>query len=408
MYHLENFLGNRFEKIRYIIDNEYNQMNNYINLIGSANYAFPSVLEAMNTPFNLNPSEGSRGNRFFPLCKDIDALEEIAEEYLQKLFQCQGYYCNIEAYSGTQANQIVYQSILKYGDNVVVMDPKSGGHVSHYYYLQTFCNIFSYSVNKDELIDYNEIERLCKSKKPKLLIAGASSYPRKIDYIKLHEICNKYNILLLADISHTAIYVAAKKHISPFGYADFITFTTHKTTRGIRGGIIMCKNEYKNKINHSTFPIVQGAPKFNEILAKTIMLAELNSIDLDSYTDNILKISQVFIKILKEHNLKLYTDGTDSHLILIDLKEMNLTGKDYEDLLLEQHILVNRNQLPNDTRKASLASGIRIGILTLATLNMPEEEYRQIASLIASTITQKKVIDIFLAKEIIKKYKIIQ
>lgn len=129
MYHLENFLGNRFEKIRYIIDNEYNQMNNYINLIGSANYAFPSVLETMNTPFNLNPSEGSRGNRFFPLCKDIDALEEISEEYLQKLFQCQGYYCNIEAYSGTQANQIVYQSILKNGDNVIVMDPKSGGHV---------------------------------------------------------------------------------------------------------------------------------------------------------------------------------------------------------------------------------------------------------------------------------------
>ena len=147
MYHLENFLGDKFEKIRLIIDNEYIQMNEYVNLIGSANYAFPSVLEAMNTPFNLNPSEGSRGKRFFPLCDDIDALENLAEEWLQKLFRCEGYASNIEAYSGTQANQIVYQSVLKMNDTVIVMEPKAGGHVSHFHYLKTFCNIYTYSVN---------------------------------------------------------------------------------------------------------------------------------------------------------------------------------------------------------------------------------------------------------------------
>nr|WP_305182652.1 serine hydroxymethyltransferase [uncultured Schaedlerella sp.] len=407
MYHLENFLGDKFEKIRSIIDNEYIQMNEYINLIGSANYAFPSVLEAMNTPFNLNPSEGNRGNRFFPLCDDIDALENMAEELLQELFHCEDYASNIEAYSGTQANQIVYQSVLKMNDTVIVMAPKAGGHVSHFHYLKTFCNIYTYSVNDLEEIDYDEIDQLCRNYRPKLLIAGTSSYPRNIDYKKISSICKRNNVLLLADISHTAIYIAANKHISPFGYADFVTFTTHKTTRGIRGGIVMCKKEFISKIDHATFPIVQGAPKFNEILAKTVMLAELTSLDITEYVNRILKISNTFIDIFKSQGLKLYTNGSDSHLIVIDLRESSLSGKEGEDLLLKQHVLVNRNQLPNDKRKANVTSGIRIGILTLATLNMPESEYKQIANLLASTITQNRLIDCTLVKEIIKTYRII-
>lgn len=407
MYHLKNFLGNRFEKISAIIDNEYTQMNDYINLIGSANYAFPSVLEAMNTPFNLNPSEGSRGNRFFPLCDNIDALEEMAEKWLQKLFRCNEYSSNIEAYSGTQANQIVYQAVLKRDDTVIVMASNAGGHVSHHHYLRTFCQVYSYSVNELEEINYEEIEEMCKTYSPKMLVAGASSYPRNIDYIKLADICHKYDVLLLADISHTVIYIMSNRHTSPFGYADFVTFTTHKTTRGIRGGIVMCKKEFLPKINRSSFPVVQGAPKFNEVLAKTIMLGELTSIDIDEYVDKILAISHSFVDIFKEHGLKLYTNGSDSHLIVIDLRKSSLSGKDGEDLLLAQHILANRNQLPDDRRNASITSGIRIGVLTLATLNMPEDEYRQIATLIASTITQNRVIDKTLASNIIKPYQII-
>lgn len=407
MYHLRNFLDDKFERIRSIIDNEYSQMNEYVNLIGSANYAFPSVLEAMNTPFNLNPSEGNRWNRYFPLCDGIDALEDIAEELLQKFFHCTGYASNIEAYSGTQANQIVYQAVLKPNDTVVIMAPNAGGHVSHYHYLKTFCNIYTYSVNEIEEIDYEEIETLCKKSNPQLLIAGASSYPRNIDYIKLAEICQKYNTFLLADISHTAIYIAANRHVSPFGSADFVTFTTHKTTRGIRGGIVMCKKEFISKINRATFPIIQGAPKFNEVLAKTIMLAELDLININEYVDRILKISNSFVNILNKQDLKLYTNGSDSHLILVDLRESSFTGKEAEELLLKQHILVNRNQLPNDKRGASITSGIRIGILTLATLNMPENEYNQIASLIANTVKQKQIIDCELARKIIKPYKII-
>lgn len=382
-------------------------MNEYINLIGSANYAFPSVLEALNTPFNLNPSEGSRGNRFFPLCNDIDELENMAEEWLRILFKCSDYDSNIEAYSGTQANQIVYQAILEKGDSVIVMATNAGGHVSHLHYLKTFCNVYTYSVDESENIDYDKIETLCKTYSPKLLIAGTSSYPRAIDYKKMSEICQKYSVLLLADISHTAIYIVAQKHISPFGYADFVTFTTHKTTRGIRGGIVMCRKEYISKINRATFPIVQGAPKFNEILAKTIMLAELNSMNIHEYVNRILKISRIFVDEFMAQGLKLYTNGSDSHLVVIDLRESSLSGKEVEDLLLRQHILVNRNQLPNDKRKANITSGIRLGILTLATLNFSNDDCNQLAELIASTIKQRRIINTTFAKDIIKPYKVI-
>lgn len=407
MYSLKNFLGDKYERINAILQNEYEQMNTFINLIGSANYAFPSVLEALSTPFNLNPLEGSRGKRYFPQCDNIDELEEIAEELLHSLFQCNDYYSNIEAYSGTQANHIIYQAVLTPGDHVVVMAPDAGGHVSHYHYLKTFTTLHTYSINSREEINYDEIEQLCKINKPKLLIAGASSYPRNIDYIKISEICKKYNTLLLADISHTALYIVAQKHTSPFGYADFVTFTTHKTTRGIRGGIVMCKPEYKSKIDRATFPIVQGAPKFNEILAKTIMLKELNLMDIQGYVNDIQTIANTFSSIFKERGLKLYTNGTDMHLILIDLKETSLTGKDCEELLLKQHILVNRNLLPNDPRKANITSGIRIGILTLATLSMTSNDYSQIATLIADTIIEGKIIDPLLARNIISSYKII-
>jgi len=407
MYNLKNFLGNQHDRIKSIIENEHTQMNTYVNLIGSANYAFPSVLSALDTPFNLNPSEGRRGNRYFPQCENIDALEDIAEKLLQSLFKCPDYYCNIEPYSGTQANQIVYQSVLKSNDNVVVMSPDAGGHVSHCHYLKTFCNVFFYTINEDELINYSQIDDLCKKYHPKLLIAGTSSYPQSIDYAYISQLCQKYGTLLLADISHTAIYIMAQKHPSPFGYADFITFTTHKTTRGIRGGIVMCKKQYVSQVERAVFPIVQGAPKFNEVLAKTIMLCELNDMDIDGYVAKIQKIALTFVSLFKEKGIKLYTEGTDSHLIVVDLKDNPFTGKNYEDLLYKQHILVNRNQLPNDNRPPSITSGIRIGVLTLATINMLEDDYKQIAALISDTIIQQRVVNTNLASSIIQLYKII-
>lgn len=406
MYHINNFLDNRFERIRAIVDSEYNNINSYVNLIGSANYAFPSVLRALDTPFNLNPLEGIRGKRFFPMSESIDELSNLGEALVNDLFNTHDYYVNFEPYSGTQANHIVYQAILSEGDTVVAMAASSGGHVSHSLYLKQHNQLIEYSITADEKIDYEAIYDICLKEKPKLLIAGYSSYPRIVDYKLLGNICKKTGTLLLADISHTAIYIMANTHISPFDYADFVTFTTHKTTRGIRGGIVMCKKEYIKAIERSVFPIEQGAPKFNEVLAKIVMLYELKEYDICGYVKKIMCISQRFVDIFNTYGLKLYTSGTDSHLILIDLRNEDITGKQCENLLCQEHILVNRNQLPYDKRNAFDTSGIRLGVLTLASVDMSATDYNSIAEIIAKTVLKRQIIDIESASEIIKKYKI--
>ncbi len=406
MYHINNFLDNRFERIRAIVDSEYNNINSYVNLIGSANYAFPSVLHALDTPFNLNPLEGIRGKRFFPMSESIDELSNLGEALVNDLFNTHDYYVNFEPYSGTQANHIVYQAILSEGDTVVAMAASSGGHVSHSLYLKQHYQLIEYSITSDEKIDYEAIYDICLKQKPKLLIAGYSSYPRIVDYKLLGNICKKTGTLLLADISHTAIYIMANTHISPFDYADFVTFTTHKTTRGIRGGIVMCKKEYIKAIERSVFPIEQGAPKFNEVLAKIVMLYELKEYDICGYVKKIMCISQRFVDIFNTYGLKLYTSGTDSHLILIDLRNEDITGKQCENLLCQEHILVNRNQLPYDKRNAFDTSGIRLGVLTLASVDMSATDYNSIAEIIAQTVLKRQIIDIESASEIIKKYKI--
>lgn len=408
MYCINHFLDdNRFKRVKAIVDSEYCNINSYANLIGSANYAFPSVLHALDTPFNLNPLEGSRGKRFFPMSSNIDELSRIGETLINGLFDTTSYYVNLEPYSGTQANHIVYQSVLSAGDKVVAMSASSGGHVSHSVYIKQHYQLIEYNITQNEEIDYNEIYNLCVKNKPKLLIAGFSSYPRNVDYEILGRICKETSTFLMADISHTAIYIMATTHISPFNHADFVTFTTHKTTRGIRGGIIMCKKELERKINRAIFPIEQGAPKFNEILAKVVMLCELNKMDIKGYVDKIMTISNKFVEIFTSYGLRVFTSGTDTHLVLIDLRNDDITGKQCEDLLCEEHILVNRNQLPNDQRSVFDTSGIRLGILTLATLNMSAEDYTIIAEIISKTMLQKKVIDIETVPKIIKKYKVI-
>ncbi len=408
MYYINQFLADkRFERVKAIVDSEYCNINSYVNLIGSANYAFPSVLHALDTPFNLNPLEGSRGKRFFPMSNNIDELSEFGEVLTNCLFNTDSYYVNLEPYSGTQANHIVYQAILSGKDKVVAMSADSGGHVSHSLYIKQHYQLIEYNITQDEEIDYDEIHNICVKNNPKLLIAGFSSYPRHVDYKRLGQICKDTNTLLMADISHTAIYIMAGTHISPFNYADFVTFTTHKTTRGIRGGIIMCKKEHKKKIDRSIFPIEQGAPKFNEILAKVVMLCELNEMNITNYVNTIMNISNKFVEIFVSHGLKIYTSGTDSHLILIDLRNEDITGKQCEELLCQEHILVNRNKLPNDHRSAFETSGIRLGVLALATLNMSDEDYTLIAEIIAKTLVKKQVIDTEVAPKIMKKYKVI-
>lgn len=406
MYKIKSFLENKFERINAIIDNEYNTITKYACMIGSANYPFPSVMDAMSLPFQQNPNEGSRNHRYFPKTQNIDELEIYGEELINRFFNNNEYYSNIEAYSGTQANQIVYNAILEKGDIVLSLDSKAGGHISHQSFLKKYYTVINYNIDISNNIDYYNIEMLCKNYSPKLLIAGYSSYPRQVDYKKIGDICMKYGVYLLADISHTVLYIANKTHISPFGYADFITFTTHKTTRGIRGGVVLCKKSFKKKIDSCTFPLVQGAPKFNEILAKVIMFEELLHMDISNYVSKIMDISNLFVEKLKYNNIKMYTDGTDSHLILLDLTDYNITGKHCEELLEKQHILVNRNCIPYDKQSPLITSGIRLGTLCLATLNMSLDDCEILADIIIDTIINKEYIDKNIVINLMKNYKI--
>lgn len=396
------------ENLKALVETEYSNISCYANLIGSANYAFPSVLKALDTPFNMNPAEGSIGNRYFPLCSSIDQLELFGDFLIKKLFNLNNdYFSNLEPHSGTQANQIVYNAVLNAGDTVIAMDSKSGGHVSHHFFLKKYYNLIEYGVTKNEIIDYDNIEFLCKKYHPKLLIAGCSSYPRQVDYKTIGNICKKYNVKLLADISHTVIYIINNNHISPFDYADFVTFTTHKTTRGIRGGIIIYKKDYRSSIEKSVFPYMQGAPKFNEVLAKVFMLNELCNIDISMYVNKIQSITNTFVRTFKNNDFHLYTNGSDMHLITIDVSKNQLTGKECEELLKDQYILVNRNSLPNDVKGASITSGIRMGTLSLATLDMKKEDYKLILDIIVQTIKYKNIINNDVVKKIMSKYKII-
>ena len=407
MYKIKNFLDNRYERINTLINNEYNTITEYACMIGSANYPFPSVMEALSLPFQQNPNEGSRNRRYFPKAETIDELETYGEELIHKFFDNFDYYSNIEAYSGTQANQIVYNAILEKGDVILSLDARAGGHISHHALLKRHYTVINYYTDSNDNIDYNLIEQLCIDNSPKLLIAGYSSYPRQVDYKKLSDICVKYGVYLLADISHTALYVANKSHMSPFGYADFITFTTHKTTRGIRGGVVLCKEPYKKKIDSCTFPLVQGAPKFNEVLAKVIMFEELLHMDISQYVSKIMKISSIFVNKLKNNNIKMYTGGTDSHLILLDLTKHNITGKQCENLLETQHILVNRNTIPNDKQSPLITSGLRLGTLCLSTLDMTLEDCETIADIIVNTIMNRTCIANDIVTEIMSKYKVL-
>lgn len=391
-----------FAPINAIIESEYKNLKEYVNLIGSANYPFPSALKVLNTPFNLNPSEGARGKRLFPMCEAIDKLETMGEELLIDLLDCPGYYANLEPYSGTQANQIVYNAILEDNDIVLSLKLSFGGHESHHDYIKKYYRLIEYGVTDKHEIDYQQIEVLCKKYSPKLIIAGFSSFPKQVDYKRLGEICKKYKVYLLADISHTFVYVSAKTNISPIPYADFITFTTHKTTRGVRGGIILCKNKFKDEIEKSIFPITQGAPKFNEILSKVVMLYELKRMSIPLYVNKINNICNLFLTIFRDKKIEVYTGGSDTHLIIINLKPYDITGLTCEELLSKQGILVNRTQIFGNG--SDDFSSIRMGVLTLATLEMEYSDCKIIGEIISNTIKDKVVVPTNIVSNILEKY----
>lgn len=367
---------------------EKDRQNSCIEMIASENFTSEAVMQAMGSYLTNKYAEGYPGNRYYSGCQNIDIIEKLACERACKLFGAE--HANVQPHSGAQANEAVYIACLEKGDTVLSMSLNSGGHISHLSKASAqsrFYNTYHYEVSeKDYLIDYDEILNIALKCKPKLIIAGASAYPRKIDFAKFKEIADKVNALLMVDMAHIAGLVAANLHMSPVPYADFVTFTTHKTLRGPRGGVILCKNEWAKKIDSAVFPKMQGGPLEHVIAAKAICLKEAMQEDFKKYQQQVINNAQTLAKTLIQKNINLVTNGTDNHLILIDLRQNGISGEQLANTLDSIGITANKNAIPFDTTSKTVTSGLRLGTPAITTRGLVEEDIKILAEIIAEII----------------------
>ena len=342
---------------------ELDRQQNNIELIASENFVSPAVMAAAGSHLTNKYAEGYPAHRYYGGCRFVDIAEDLARDRLKQLFGCE--YCNVQAHSGASANLAVLFATCQPGDTVMGMNLAHGGHLSHGSPVNIsgkYFNIVPYGVKEgEEVIDYDEMERIAKSCKPKLIICGASAYPRTIDFKRIREICDGCGALMMADIAHIAGLVAAGLHPSPVPYADFVTTTTHKTLRGPRGGVIMCREEWGKAIDKAIFPGVQGGPLMHIIAAKAVAFKEALQPEFKDYQKQIVKNAAAMAEEFKARGVKMVSGGTDNHLILLNLTNKNMTGKELENLLDEVHITVNKNAVPFDTQKPFVTSGIRVG-----------------------------------------------
>ena len=358
-----------------------------IELIASENFASPAVIAAMGSVLTNKYAEGLPGNRYYGGCQHIDELESLCIDRAKKLFGAD--FANVQPHSGAQANAAVQLALLQPGDTMMGMSLANGGHLSHgspanisgkYY------NVVSYDVNHETgLLDYDAIRDQAKKCMPKLIIAGASAYPRTIDFKIFADIAHEVGAVLMVDMAHIAGLVAGGQHQNPVPYADIVTTTTHKTLRGPRGGLILGKEEYAKKINSAVFPGTQGGPLEHVIAAKAICLKEALSDDFKVYAKNVVENAKVMADALLDEGFDLITGGTDNHLMLADLRPMQITGKELQHRLDENHITLNKNAIPGDPEKPSVTSGVRIGTAAATTRGLGAEEMKQIARCIAMT-----------------------
>lgn len=369
------------------IISEKERQQNKLELIASENFVSYAVMEAMGSYMTNKYAEGYPGKRYYAGCQNVDVVENIAKERLKKIFGAE--HVNVQPHSGAQANMAVYNAILEPGDTVMGLNLSHGGHLTHgskVNFSGKLYNFVEYSLNKEnERIDYEEVEKIAKECKPKLIVTGASAYPREIDFKRFKEIADKVGAMLMVDMAHIAGLVAAGLHQNPVEYADFVTSTTHKTLRGPRGGIILCKEQYAKEIDKSVFPGIQGGPLMHVISAKAVCFKEALTDEFKEYQKQIVKNAQAMAEELNKLRFKLVTGGTDNHLILIDLRNKGVTGKELEEKLDEVGITVNKNAVPYDTEKPSITSGIRIGTPAITTRGLKEEDAREIAKLISLT-----------------------
>jgi len=378
-------------KVFQAIEDEMNRQETTIELIASENFTSRAVLEAMGSTLTNKYAEGYPSKRYYGGCKFVDVVENIARDRLKEIFGAD--HANVQPHSGSQANMAVYMAVLNPGDAVLGMDLTHGGHLTHGSPVNFSGKLYkfsSYGVNKDtEMIDYAEVRNTALSIKPKMIVAGASAYPRVIDFKKLREICDEVGAYFMVDMAHIAGLVAAGAHPSPVPYADFVTTTTHKTLRGPRGGAILCRSQYAEKIDKAIFPGIQGGPLMHIIAAKAVCFVEAMQPDFKEYIDQVVINAKVLAEELKGYGFRIVSGGTDNHLMLIDLTNKGITGKDAEKLLDSVGITVNKNTIPFETTSPYITSGIRIGTPATTSRGFKEDEMKKIADLINETIENR-------------------
>ncbi len=392
-----------FDKIRMIdaevanaMDAEYDRQNSHIELIASENWVSEAVLEAMGSILTNKYAEGYPGKRYYGGCDCVDVVEDLARERAKKLFGCD--YANVQPHSGAQANMAVFFAMLQPGDKVLGMNLDHGGHLSHGSPVNMsgkYFDVVFYGVNDQGVIDYENVRQIAIKEQPKLIIAGASAYARTIDFKKFREIADEVGAYLMVDIAHIAGLVAAGLHPSPIPYADVVTTTTHKTLRGPRGGMILCNQEAADKFNFNKaiFPGIQGGPLMHVIAGKAVALQEALQPEFKEYQAQIMKNAKALCEGLMKRGVKIVSGGTDNHLMLVDLSETELSGKELEKRLDRAHITCNKNTIPNDPRSPFVTSGVRLGTPAVTTRGLKEADMEIIAEAIALVIESEDNIE---------------
>ncbi len=371
------------------IAQEENRQRNTIELIASENFVSRAVMAAQGSVLTNKYAEGYPGKRYYGGCEFVDVVENLARERVKKIFGAE--HANVQPHSGSQANMAVYFAFLKPGDTVLGMNLSHGGHLTHGSPVNisgVYFNFVPYGVDpKTERIDYDQVRQLAHEHHPKMIVAGASAYPRVIDFVKMREIADEVGAFLMVDMAHFAGLVAAGLHPSPVPYAHFVTSTTHKTLRGPRGGLILCKNEHAQAIDKAIFPGIQGGPLMHVIAAKAVAFGEALQPDFKAYQTNIVENAKALAQALMDRGFRLVSGGTDNHLILVDVRTKELTGKEAENILHEVGITVNKNTIPFDTASPFITSGVRIGTPAVTSRGMNPEAMKRIAEAMDYALT---------------------
>lgn len=396
-----NYLKENDKEIYDIIVKEEARQKNNIELIASENFVSDGVLEAVGSILTNKYAEGYPNERYYGGCTNIDEIETLAIERAKKLFNAE--YANVQPHSGSQANMAVYMTVLNPGDTVLGMDLSNGGHLTHgskVNFSGKLYNFISYGVDENGYIDYEDVRKKALEHKPKMILAGASAYPRKIDFKKFREIADEVHAYFMVDMAHIAGLVATGLHESPVSYADFVTSTTHKTLRGPRSGLILCKEKYGKMIDKTVFPGMQGGPLEHVIAGKAVCFKEAMTEEFEKYSKQVVLNCKTLAEELIKRGFNLVSGGTDNHLMLVDLRNKGITGKEAEELLDSVNITVNKNSVPNDPEKPKITSGIRIGTAACTTKGLKENDMVDLAEAINLALSKDEN-NILKAREIV-------